>query len=334
MKTSIFLCAFLYWYSASLWAQEGIIMTVNGPIAPSDMGLTLIHEHVLVDFVGVDRTGHHRWNRPDVIQVALPYLKEIKRWDVQTFVECTPAYIGRDPLLLRELSQSTEINFITNTGYYGAADNKFLPAHAHSESAEQLAERWVVEWEKGINGTDVRPGFIKIGVQDGPLSNLHVKLITAAAKAHQQTGLTIASHTGSAVPAFEQLEVLEREGVSAKAFIWVHAQSESDYDLHVEAARKGAWISLDGLNDSNVEAYLKMIVNLKQQGFLHKTLVSHDAGWYSPGEKSGGNFRGYTTLFDTFIPLLKQSNFTEEDLQQLLILNPRNAFEIRIRKKE
>lgn len=332
MKTIIFLCVTLWWYPTNLWAQEGIIMTVKGPIAPSDMGLSLIHEHVLVDFIGADSTGYHRWNRPEVIQVALPFLKEIKKYGVQTFVECTPAYIGRDPLLLRELSQFTEINMITNTGYYGAADNKFLPAHAYRESAEQLAERWVMEWENGINGTDVRPGFIKIGVQDGPLSELHVKLVTAAAKAHLQTGLTIASHTGSAVPAFEQLEVLEKEGISAKAFIWVHAQSESNYDLHVEAARKGAWVSLDGLNDSNAEAYLKMVVNLKRQGFLHKTLVSHDAGWYSPGEKNGGNFRGYTTLFEKFIPLLKKSDFTEEDLQQLLILNPQNAFEIRIRK--
>src|SRR5690606_24758104 len=118
MKTSKILCLILWLFSGNLWAQEGIIMTVNGPIAPSDIGLSLIHEHVLVDFIGADSTGYHRWNRSDVIEVARPYLEEIKKLGVQTFVECTPSYIGRDPLLLKELSQSTEINFITNTGYY------------------------------------------------------------------------------------------------------------------------------------------------------------------------------------------------------------------------
>ena len=123
MKALRFLYLILWLYPGNLWAQGGIIMTVNGPIAPSDMGFSLVHEHVLVDFIGADSTGYHRWNRPEVIQVALPYLKEIKKWGVQTFVECTPAYIGRDPLLLKELSQSTKINFITKTGYYGAAGN-------------------------------------------------------------------------------------------------------------------------------------------------------------------------------------------------------------------
>src|SRR5690606_25553657 len=190
-----------------------------------------------------------------------------------TMVECTPAYIGRDPLLLRELSAVTKMQIITNTGYYGAADNKFLPPHAFSETARQLSERWIKEWERGIGDTDVRPGFIKIGVMDAPLSPIHIKLIKAAAYTHLQTGLSIASHTGKAGPAFEQMEILIKEGVHPEAFIWVHAQSENNLQYHTEAARKGAWISLDGLSNSNVNSYLKMVKNLKEQGYLHKVLL-------------------------------------------------------------
>ena len=96
------------------------------------------------------------------------------------------------------------------------------------------------------------------------LSDLHKKLVTAAARTHLKTGLTIASHTGPAVPAFEQLEILKNEGVSPEAFIWVHAQSEKDISNHVKAAAMGCWIGLDGLNDNNLADYVRMIKNLKE----------------------------------------------------------------------
>src|SRR5690554_7396 len=317
--------------SFSLEAQEGVIMTVRGPIPSSEMGLTLIHEHVLVDFIGADKTGSHRWNRQEVIPVVLPFLEQAKGQGVKTIVECTPAYIGRDPLLLKELSEATGMHLITNTGYYGASDDKYLPEHAYSETADQLAKRWIKEWEEGIDGTGIRPGFIKTGVNGGSLSELHAKLITAAALTHLQTGLSIASHTGPGLPAFEQIKLLEKEGVSAEAFIWVHAQGEKSLQRHVDAAKVGAWVSLDGLGNSNLEEYLKMVKSLKEHGFLHKTLVSHDAGWYSPGEENGGEFRGYTVLLEKFIPLLLEEGFSQEDIHQLLVINPQKVMEIRIR---
>ena len=162
---------------------------------------------------------------------------------------------------------------------------------------------------------------------------MHKKLITAAARTHLKTGLTIASHTGPALPAFEQLAVLQNENVAAEAFIWVHAQSEKDLNNHVKAAGMGAWIGLDGLNNSNVESYVRMIRNLKDNNLLNKILLSHDAGWYRPGEENGGLYRGYSTLFEMLIPALREEKFTENDINQLLVINPAKAFEIGIHKK-
>jgi len=313
--------------------EQSFIGTVNGPIETENMGITLTHEHILVDFIGADSTGYHRWNRTDVVKVVLPYLREIKELGCQTLVDCTPAYIGRDPLLLKILSDSSGLNILTNTGLYGARNNKFLPPYAFCDSADKLAKRWIAEYQNGIEGTGIKPGLIKIGVDDGRLSGFHRKLITAAARTHLATGLAIASHTGPAVPAFEQLEILEREGVSANAFIWVHAQAEKDLAKHVQAAQKGAWISLDGIGEDNLDEYLAMIENLKDHGLLNRALISHDAGWYSPGEENGGSFRGYTTIFEEFIPLLKEMGFSEENISQLLEVNPGEAFAIRVREK-
>lgn len=312
--------------------SDNFIMSVNGPVRASQMGVTLTHEHILVDFIGADSVSSDRYERSEVVKKALPFLMKVKDLGCNTFVECTPAFIGRDPVLLKMISDSSGMNIITNTGYYGASDNKFIPRYAYTETADQLAARWIIEWEKGIEGTGIKPGFIKIGVAPGNLSELHRKIVTAAARAHLKTGLTIASHTGPAIPAFEQLEILRQEGVSPEAFIWVHAQAEKDISNHIRAAQSAAWVSLDGLNENNPEDYLSMITSLKDNNLLHKVLLSHDAGWYHPGEENGGEYRGYSTLFEKLIPLLEKNGFSKKEIRQLLVKNPAEAFGIKIRK--
>ncbi len=312
--------------------DKGIIMTVTGPISSEKMGTWLTHEHILVDFIGADSINNDRWKKSEVIEKAFPYLQQIKDMGCQTFVECTPAFLGRDPLLLKSLSDSTGLNIITNTGLYGARNNQFIPGYAFEETADQLAKRWIKESENGIDGTGIKPGFIKIGVDNGNLSEMHKKLITAAAITHLKTGLVIASHTGPAVPAFEQIEILQQEGVSPEAFVWVHAQSEKDISKHIKAALLGVWISLDGMNENNLQDYLNMISNLKANNLLNKALLSHDAGWYDPGKENGGEYRGYTTLFEKLIPLLRNENYSGKEIDLLLVINPSQAFTIKIRK--
>ena len=334
MKKQIELLALLVIFTLSgcHGGSDGIIMTVTGPVPARSAGITLTHEHILVDFIGADSITSTRWNREEVMNIALPFLMKIKDHGCRTFIDCTPEYIGRDPELLRSLSESSGLNIITNTGYYGAANYKFIPRHAYSESADQLAARWISEWENGIAGTGIKPGFIKTGVFGDSLSDLHRKLITAAARTHLKTGLVIDSHTGPALPAFEQLEILRKEGVSPDAFIWVHAQAEQDLMNHVKAGKMGAWISFDGLNENNAGDYVKMIRNMKENNLLGRVLLSHDAGWYDPAKPSGGSFRGYNTLFETLVPLLKTESFTASEIRQLLVENPAKAFAVKVRR--
>ena len=308
------------------------VITVNGSIPASAMGTTLIHEHFLVDFIGADKIDYNRWNRNEVVKKVLPYLLEAKNHGVKTILDCTPAFLGRDVLLLLRLAEKSGLQIITNTGYYGAVGNKYLPKWAFTETAEQISKRWINEFENGIEDTEVKPGFIKISVDAGHLSELHQKLVKAAALTHLQTGLTICSHTGPALPAFEEIELLKKINVHPSAFVWTHAQVEQDKTLHVKAAKLGAWISLDGIGWGDFEKYADTIINLKSAGMLNKTLISHDAGWYKPDEKEGGSFTGYTNIFEELIPQLNKRGFTDKDIQQLLIKNPAEAFSIRVRK--
>jgi phosphotriesterase-related protein len=310
------------------------IMTVNGWLDANEMGITLPHEHIMVDFIGADSTGYYRWDKDSVVMRVLPFLEELKEYSCKTFIDCTPAYLGRDPVVLQKLSQKTGLNIVTTTGFYGAHNDKFIPEHVKTMSAEQMAYTWLKEWKVGIDGTGIRPGIIKIAVQgDSVLSDFHRALARAASLAHLGSGLTIVSHTGPGAPAFEQIEILKSEGVSPEAFVWTHAQ-RGTMEEQVKAAEMGAWISLDNINDNedNISSYIEMIDNLKQHGHLNRVLISHDAGWYWVGQPGGGNFRPYTAIFTHLIPAMKVKGFTDEDISQIMEKNPREAYSVKVRK--
>lgn len=311
--------------------QESKIITVTGEIPASAIGKTLHHEHLLVDFIGADSSGYHRWNRDSVTEKVLPYLEEIKKLGYKTLVECTPSYLGRDPELLKMLAKKSGVQIITNTGYYSAVGGKFLPKHAFDETAEQLAQRWIDEAKNGIEGTGIYPGFIKIAVERAPLQEINRKVVEAACITHKATGLVIMSHTGPALPAFQEIEVLKQYGVHPSAFIWTHANNETDFSKHIEAAKMGAWIAFDKFEPSQTDKFVEFAQIMKKEGLLGKVLFSHDAGWYKPGETNGGDFRGFTEIEEFLIPALEKNGISQHDIYQLFTVNPAEAFKVKIR---
>lgn len=308
-------------------AADAVIMTVTGPVAPDTVQRVLSHEHVLVDFVGAAAVGPHRYDADEAFAVIRPHLARARDLGVDLLVECTPAFLGRDPFLLRRLSEATGLRLMTNTGLYGARGNVFLPSYVHTETAGDLAARWIAEWTDGIDGTGVRPGFIKTAVDADPvLSPIHTKLIAAAALTHRATGLTVAVHTGRG-PGLAQLEILREHGVTPEAWIWVHAQAALDTDL-LAAADAGAWISLDGLRPTSLARHLHLLELFRNRGQLGQVLVSHDAGWYDPAKPTGGDYRDHEFLFTGVLPLLTERGFTPENVAGLLRDNPRRAFTV------
>jgi len=303
----------------------GKIMTVDGLIEPGQLG-------VLVDFVGPENVSPSRYDRKDAVLKIMPHVEMVRRRGCDTMVECTPAYMGRNPSLLRQLRTLTGMQFITNTGYYGAADDKYLPEFVFEESSEDLAERWIREYQRGMDDSEYFPGVIKIGIDSGAISAIDEKLVVAAALTHLQTGMTIASHTGGNEAIIYEMRVLEELGVHPQALIWVHAQNEENPDVHLEAADRGVWVEYDDIHPDRIEAGVERVVKMKEAGYFNQLLVSHDAGWYTVGEEDGGDFRSYMTIYDDFIPALLAAGISAGDVQQLTVNNPREAFTLRFRR--
>ena len=197
--------------------RQDVIMTVNGELPAAQLGFSLSHEHVLVDFIGAGKTDPSRYDVAEVYNKAFPVVLAAKAKGCKTLMECTPAYLGRDVKLLRQLSKASELNILTNTGYYGAAGEKYLPSHAYKETANEVAARWISEWKNGIDGSGIRPGFIKSGVDKLPLSEVQQKMVEAAAITHLETGLTFGIHTGDGPAAMEEMRIFGSRGVAASA---------------------------------------------------------------------------------------------------------------------
>ena len=321
----------LFTTSCTFFSSEKII-TVNGEIPATKLGITLEHEHVLVDLNRAADNHPEVYGLEDAVNHILPHLEELKAYGVKTFVECTPIYVGRDVRLLKRLSEKTGLQILTNTGFYGAQNNRFMPEYVLKMTPTMISTFWIAEFEQGIEGTGIKPGFIKIAVDRKPLSDFHSILVRAAALTHKATGLTIMSHTCPSVGAFQQLEILKEEGVSPEAFIWTHASDEKEWSQLVRAAKMGAWVSLDkyGWSEEWIDDYPKILKIMKENKVLNKVLISQDSGWFDPGQP-GQPFKSYTSIFEELVPNLQKQGFTDDDIELLLVKNPANAFTVKKR---
>jgi len=324
----------LFLIVSSCRESELKIRTVTGEIPVSKMGITLPHEHVLFDQAMIDSLSPGRYNKDSVIERITPFFDTLKTFRVQTFIDGTPEFMGRDPLLLAELSRKTGINIITNTGWYAADNNIHLPHEIKDMSAEEIAEIWIGEAKNGIGNTGIKPGVINIAISGSKLSDNDKKLVAAACLTHLETGLSIMSFSGPAEGVLAQLQILKKYGVDPSAFIWLHAMEEVSKSLILTVAERGVWIALDGVQpDLNASVRIsEMVKYLKFIRRLNHVLLSHDARGYMVGLPRGGTIRPYTELFDSFYLLLLSEGITKEELNMLMVNNPAEAFGIRVRK--
>jgi phosphotriesterase-related protein len=305
------------------------LQTVKRVVAVEELGLVLPHEHLFTDLRGPLASGYALAEPEAVARVMEPYLAAAHAVGVTALVECSTVGVGRNVTVLRHLADVTPVHLIVPTGVYREA---FIPPSLRELSAEALAEMWIRELTEGIEDTEVCAGFIKISMSDDGPTPLEARNLKAAALASRQTDAVVASHTAGGAIARRQMEILESAGLDLGRFIWAHANLEPDPTVHLEAARRGAYVEFDavGAEWQPQGALVDYTLALLEAGYGENILLSHDAGWYAPSQPDGqpeeGRIRGYTTLVEEFIPALRARGVTDDLLHLITVTNPARAF--------
>jgi len=284
----------------------------------------LPHEHIFVDLRKLSAPGFGQAAEADVVKLMAPELERARAVGVNVLVECTPEGVGRRVDLVAAVSRAADFPVLVPTGIYR---EPWVPDWAHAASQEQLRAWMQGELEGFIGGTGVRAGWIKLSAGDDGLTPAETKILRAAGQAGAATGAAIGSHTIRGAVVQNQLDILEEEGFPLTRFISIHAQAEHDFELNLRAARRGAWISYDGIGWGSDDAmYLERIRGMFDAGLGGQVLLSHDRGWYTPAEPGGGTPKPFTYLSETFLPKLSAAGFSDAQIRQLTVTNPFNAF--------
>ncbi len=344
-------------------ALAGQAQTVLGPITGEAMGITLPHEHLLIDFevmfrepaTGAERglsrqpvslanlgwVRHHFSSNLDNLQlldetVARDEALLFKHAGGQTFVDPTNRGLARDPLALARVARATGLNIIMGSGYYVAAAH---PPGMDARTVDDIARELVTDLTVGVDGTGVRAGFIgEIGTT-WPWTDNEKKVVRAAVAAQRETGAALMIHPGrhERLP-LAIVDFIRKEGADLERTIMCHIERTiADRGVLLELAATGVRLEYDlfGLETSyypynpafdmpNDGERMRQILFLIERGHLAQILMSHDIAYKHCLTKWGGF--GYHHLLVNVIPRLRDRGADDRTIQTLLVDNPRRAF--------
>jgi phosphotriesterase-related protein len=298
------------------------IPTTLGPKTSAELGFILPHEHIFVDLRTWDTPGYAQAEVERVIQLMAPELTRAQGAGVTAIVECSTVGVGRRADMDRAVSEAADFPVVVPTGVYR---EPWVPAWVQEASQAYLADWMLSELEGEIESSGVQAGWIKLSAGDDGLTPTETKVLRAAAVAGRETNAMIGSHTIRGKVVRDQLDIIEEMGYSPERFIWIHTQAEPDFTLHLEMARRGAWLEYDAIGNQD-EQDLENIQRLLDADLGDRLLLSHDRGWYDPALPGGGVPKQYTYLAEEFLPKLRKKGISEKTIHQLTHDNPFRAF--------
>ncbi len=338
------------------------VMTVNGVIAAENLGVTLMHEHILNDcrcwwhapktperqylaesFVCIEVLGELRQdpfvNKHNITlddePLAITELKAFAAAGGQTVVEPTCKGIGRNPRAMQRISKASGLNIVMGAGYYLGSSH---PAEVADMSVVDIANEIVREALEGVDGSDAKIGLIgEIGVSSDFTAE-EEKSLRGAAQAHVRIGLPLMVHLpGWFRLGHKVLDIVAEEGGDLRHTVLCHMNpSHDDVAYQGELAARGAFLEYDMIGmdffyaDQQVqcpsdEEAARAIVRLVDAGHLDRILLSHDVFLKMMLTRYGGN--GYAYVLQHFLPRLKRHGLDDIALDQMMRTNPRTVFQ-------
>jgi predicted metal-dependent phosphotriesterase family hydrolase len=304
----------------------GKVMTVRGAVEPQALGVTLSHDHVIIDAWDFQKP------RYDVIfddeSIMLEEVQRYRELGGATICDPTNIGIGRNPRALRRISEASGVNIVMGAGWYREV---VYPKYLYETATDDLAEMLVREILDGVDGSGIRPGFIgEIGTERGAFSPANERVFRAAGRAHVRTGCPILTHTTHwGELAIEQLDLLAEEGVAAEHVVISHLGDRRGITWWLPIADRGAWLNIDNL--AFVAGYAPLewradnVAALCAEGLAGQLMLSNDICELGQLATYGGV--GYGNVIVNFLPMLRERGVSEDDIHQMTVVNPSKAFQ-------
>jgi len=302
----------------------GKVMTVRGPIDPAQLGVTLSHDHLIVDGWGL------RQLYDAILDDEAIAIEEMKRYRAAGGgAVCDPTNIGlgRNPGALRRISEESDVHVVMGAAWYREV---VYPDYIVEELPDALADRVVAEFVDGVDGSGIRPGFIgEIGTERGHITPSCERVFRASARAHRRTGAPIMTHTTHwGELAIEQLDLLSEEGVDPANVVISHLGDRRGIHWWLPIAERGAWLDIDNLAFVGGYAPLEFradnVAELCAVGLVGQIMLSNDICELGQLAAYGGV--GYANVIENFLPLLRARGVSEEHIHQMTVTNPARAF--------
>lgn len=310
-----------------------MIYTARGIIHKSELGVTLGHEHIKwendecqANSMYFDKTYQEENITLDLNSI-LPIMLDIKAKGGKSVVEASPPIGGQNVRLLKELSERADMHIIPCTGWNMTKQlYDVFPLHFE----EQLANRWIRDFKEGldtIDGTIIRPGYIKLLLDKGVLSNVDKAMLIAAVRASKETGMPIHCHILEAKMVHEVIQILDKENADYQKFLWAHADKEAHKETVKLAAEKGIWIGIDSVRKGTSPQKCELLNYILSLDYGHKVLLSQDYDFYSEAKKSM-NEHPCTVIFDEFIPCCAANGIDKQEIIRIMTENPANFYDV------
>jgi len=311
-----------------------MVETVQGPVDAQDLGLTLAHEHVRFRDEAVAEQWPGRYDEQAEVDAALEAVNAAKGHGVQTIVDATAMFGGRDVRFMKRVADQTGVRIVACTGIYSY---DYLPHYFENRDVDAMAEHFVADIERGIQGTDIKAAFLKCAADAAGVTERVEKIHRAVARASVQTGTPIMAHSMPAVATGpRQVEIFKEEGVDMARVQIAHCGDTDDVGYIEGLIDSGVYVGLDRYG---LEMYLPIdkrnatAAELIRRGHAERLTISQDfcatIDWFPPEAvpaiEASGAVRNWsmTLVFEEVVPALREMGVMDDAVfDTVFVQNP------------
>jgi phosphotriesterase-related protein len=301
------------------------VETVQGALDAEELGIVLVHEHVRFRDEAVAVEWPARYDEQAELTAALEAVGAARERGVRTIVDPTAMFGGRDVRFMKQVAEQSGVRIVACTGIYSY---DYLPHYFANRDVDAMAEHFVADIEKGIQGTDIKAAFLKCAADAAGVTENVEKIHRAIARASVQTGASIMAHSMPAVATGpRQVEIFEEEGVDLARVQIAHCGDSEDLDYIEGLLAKGVYVGLDRYG---LEMYLPIekrnavAAELLRRGHAERLMISQDycatIDWFPPGAEevfvNAGAIRNWsmTLVFDEVVPALREQGVMDDEV--------------------